>query len=208
MEEFRADILRRTLRDMKKELADNQGNIDQIVRKNIQVKAPISNAELVKRGLKREREDDHDARSDESDDPWGISTYEKDYPKFRFSCMARRALYDILLDQLEDGKIPTWPRKIVEQESGPVDQATGLRKVTLVEKIRVPSLSYFLRTLRDISNISFWKNPSFTKCDLCVRLRNMMRRKTIALSEKNAIRRARNQHFFYVMSEVQEVFAS
>jgi hypothetical protein len=156
----------------------------------LDLKAPISDREM--RGVKREnpgRASDGD--SDDGTNAGAVKAYEKLYPTFRFSCMTRRVIYDLLIEDLQDGKLEHWPRKLVQNEDG-----------TFRSQLWIPSLSHFYSVLREIQNISFWKNPTFTKCNTCVTLRNCERRRTIAQSERNDIRKARNQHCFYIMSEV------
>jgi hypothetical protein len=154
----------------------------------LELNAPIQPGQGVKRKQPEAAESDDDGTNE-----GGVKAYkDKLYPSFRFSCMTRRVLYDVLVEEIHGEKLPQWPRKLVKNANDG----------TIQYEYWVPSLSYFLRVLRGIRNISFWKNPSFTKCNTCVALRECERQRTIAPSERDNIRKARNQHCFYIMSEV------
>jgi hypothetical protein len=198
MNVFRKQVLERTLKTMEEENAkdDSEATIptNMLV---LDLKAPIKDSEMTAlKGVKRER----DSESDDTANAMEINAYTKMYPIYRFSCMTKRTLYDLLIEDLQDGKLPHWPCRVKRGLS-----ADGC-SATYQTELRVPSLTYFLCVLRMVGNISFWKNPTFTKCNTCVTLRNCERRRTIAQSERDDIRKARNQHCFFIMSEVLDLY--
>jgi hypothetical protein len=189
MDEFREDIRKRTMEAMEKEFQRAVEDDDVVAGfvniQNLQAELPAPT------NLKRKRRDEGPDHEDDT----------KMYTSFRFSCITRRLLYDLLLEELSKGKLPYWPFKTVKT-SHVINADTGQETIAYKKEIRTPSLSYFLRTLGEVKNISFWKNPTFTKCNLCVKLRSLERQRTIAQSDREAIRKARNMHCFDVMCEV------
>jgi hypothetical protein len=201
MDEFRKELLNKNVETLRRqnekeaEEAEGRGPGSAVAKSQLLIRPDGPTLE-AKSGVKRKR---LESNAESDDDPAiarDIDAYEQIYPTFRFSCMTKRVIYDLLVEDVQDGKLTAWPRKNVK--CGTLEDGTKMYQSVWW----IPSLTYFLRIVRTIGNIFFWKNPTFTKCNTCVQLRNCARKRTIAQAERDFIRKARNQHCFYIMSEV------
>jgi hypothetical protein len=150
-----------------------------------------------------------DSEPTQQENEAAVVHYLKTSTKFRFSCMTRKALRDILLEQIRRGELPLWPRSRPScKETLSPGQNDGDSRIKFRREFREISQSYFNAILHLVrSSISFYKNPTFTKCNTCVTLRNMARMKTNSRQQKTDIERARTFHNHFVLSEVSSAWA-
>jgi hypothetical protein len=101
------------------------------------------------------------------------------------------------MEQLKAEYIQTWPQKVAR-----IEDIRRLNNGLQVEYQNcMISQSYFNKIVRKLDNVAFYKNPTFTKCNICVALRNI-RRKTSNLAKIADIKDARTKHNHLVLSEV------
>jgi hypothetical protein len=204
MEAFRDAVLAQTVAAVKREQErEESGAIAAAPTLAIRKPAAPPNSS-ARRGVKRQRSNESDSDREIMLDPAAadselldrvkaVKEYHEVVTTHRFSCMTRRALFDLLIQEIRDGSILRWPEKLVKESDSPP---------TWKRVWREPSVSYFNKILHEIANISFYKNPTFTKCNTCVTLRNMARQRCISQTERDDIRYARSAHCFFIMSEV------
>jgi hypothetical protein len=104
---------------------------------------------------------------------------------YRFSCTHRNALHGMMMDHVfdKDNPIESWPRGRDGQFA------------------RV-SCSYFYKVLASFTNVSFYKDSTFTKCDVCAVLRNSLREKQLDSGSRKNLVDARAKHLRMVTTEV------
>jgi hypothetical protein len=205
MEDLRKDVLAKTVTRVKEELQRFESGAPEPVQPRLRLKGSLTLNRLmdlhtVDPEATDQQEDiaaavpgagPHRAGAVKAE----VAAYLDSTVHFRFSCLTRTVLYGVLCDNIPH--LPEWPRRAALEQ-----QPDGKSQISWVPyKV---SQSYFNKILKEFDNISFYKNPTFSKCNTCSFLRNLNRMRTNSRQQVLDIQQARTFHCNLVLSEVRQ----